>query len=90
MGMTSANKVRHVIANTTRVLAMECLSAAQAIDFRNQGRLGKMSQVLYHEIRKRVQKTDTDTMMYPMIHTLEDWVMGDELRTRLKKEESHV
>jgi histidine ammonia-lyase len=34
MGMTSANKLRRVVANTRNVLAIEALAATQALDFR--------------------------------------------------------
>lgn len=90
MGMTSARKAREIIENTQKVLAMELLCAAQAIDFKDKGQLGKMSEVLYHEIRGRVQHVETDTLMYPHIHRLEKWVMSDDIRAHLKKEEFHA
>ena len=33
MGMTSANKLKHVLVNTRMILAIEALAAAQALDF---------------------------------------------------------
>jgi len=46
MGMTSANKLQRIVANTRNVLAIEALAAAQAHDFRaplETSRRGKMA-----------------------------------------------
>ena len=51
MGMTSANKLQRVVANTRNVLAIEALAAAQALDFRAPLEAGKRAQVAVAAIR---------------------------------------
>ncbi len=51
MGMTGANKLMRVIANTRNVLAIEALGAAQALDFRAPLQTGKRAQAAVAAIR---------------------------------------
>jgi len=51
MGMTSANKLLRVVANTRNVLAIEALAAAQALDFRAPLETGKRGQAAVDAIR---------------------------------------
>lgn len=55
MGMTSARKLRDLVQNTSVVLAVELLAAAQAIDLRKRTHdLGEGTQRTYLALRKRV------------------------------------
>jgi histidine ammonia-lyase len=51
MGMTAANKLLRVVANTRNVLAIEALAAAQAHDFRAPLKTSKRGQVAIDAIR---------------------------------------
>ncbi len=51
MGMTSANKLLRVVANTRYVLAIEALAAAQALDFRAPLEASKRAQAAQAAIR---------------------------------------
>src|SRR5579862_5866723 len=51
MGMTAANKLLRVVANTRNVLAIEALAAAQAHDFRAPLQTSKRGQVALDAIR---------------------------------------
>jgi len=51
MGMTSANKLLRVVANTRTVLAIEALAAAQALDFRAPLQTSKRGQMALTAIR---------------------------------------
>jgi len=51
MGMTSANKLQRVVANTRNVLAIEALAAAQAHDFRAPLQTSKRGQAAVAAIR---------------------------------------
>jgi histidine ammonia-lyase len=51
MGMTSANKLLRVVANTRNVLAIEALAAAQALDFRAPLESSKRAQAALAAIR---------------------------------------
>lgn len=68
MGMTAALKLRDVLDNVERILAIELMSAAQGIDFRKQAigaekRLGRGTRGVYALLREQVPFIETDTMM---------------------------
>ena len=63
MGTTAARKLRTVVGNVRKVLAIEYMAAAQAIDF-GQGALGLGTKKAYDEIRKVIAHLDEDREMY--------------------------
>ena len=67
MGMTAARKAREIYYNTSRVLAIEILAAAQAIDMnRNYSgkKLGKGTQAAYDIIRSVTDAVTEDRELY--------------------------
>lgn len=54
MGMTSANKFKHIVKNLKVILSTEYLSAAQAIDLRDRKHLGQRTQKTYELLREKV------------------------------------
>jgi len=63
MGTTAARKLRTVVGNVRKVLAIEYMAAAQAIDF-GQGALGFGTQRAYKHIREEIAHLDEDREMY--------------------------
>jgi len=63
MGTTAARKLRTVVANTAKVLAIEYLAAAQAIDF-GSGRLGEGTQYAYDQLRQVIPHLEGDREMH--------------------------
>ncbi|RNB58403.1 histidine ammonia-lyase [Brevibacillus gelatini] len=72
MGTTAARKLRTVVSNVTKVLAIEYLAAAQAIDF-GSGKLGAGTKKAYDELRRAVPRLHEDREMHP------DLVKAEEL-----------
>ncbi len=64
MGTTSARKLRTVVSNVRKVLAIEYLAAAQAIDF-GTGALGAGTKRAHELIRKEIPHLSNDREMYP-------------------------
>ncbi|MGD8191736.1 histidine ammonia-lyase [Brevibacillus ginsengisoli] len=64
MGTTSARKLRTVVGNVRKVLAIEYLAAAQAIDF-GEGKLGVGTQKAYDRLRAAVPRLVYDREMHP-------------------------
>lgn len=64
MGTIAARKAREILENTINVLAIEILSAAQAIDFSENKALGNGTKVAYEIIRKEVAALYEDRVMY--------------------------
>ena len=67
MGANAATKLRRVVLNTERVLAIELFNAAQALEFRRPARTSPALENLVADYRRRVPFIDNDTVMYPYI-----------------------
>ena len=67
MGSNAATKLWKVVQNTERVLAIELMNAAQALEFRRPLHSSKRIEAIFEEYRKVVPFVDNDTVMYPHI-----------------------
>ncbi|MCH5221096.1 MAG: histidine ammonia-lyase [Muribaculaceae bacterium] len=67
MGSNAATKLLRVVNNTTRVIAIELFTAAQALEFRRPTKSSATVETLYSDFRKIVPFIDVDTVMSPLI-----------------------
>ncbi|MDE5785014.1 MAG: histidine ammonia-lyase [Duncaniella sp.] len=67
MGSNSATKLYRVVENTTRVLAIEMLNAAQALEFRRPLHTSPVLEEFHASFRESVPFVDNDCVMYPLI-----------------------
>ena len=67
MGANAATKLVRVVENTERVLAIELLNAAQALEFRRPGHSSPAIESIYGEYRKEVPFVEEDTYLSPLI-----------------------
>lgn len=67
MGANAATKLRRVVLNTERVLAIELFNAAQALEFRRPAHTSPALENLVADYRRRVPFIDNDSVMYPYI-----------------------
>jgi histidine ammonia-lyase len=79
MGATGALKLRQVADNLERILGLELFAAAQGVDFRKKRigadkKLGAKTQPIYDAIRARVPFIENDTVMYPHIEAIRQFV----------------
>ena len=72
MGNTAARKLRDIVENTRRVLAIEAFAACQAIDFREGLKLGVRTSELYEKIREEVPFIKEDVIMYEQMNKVYD------------------
>ena len=63
----AATKLYRVVLNTERVLAIELLNAAQALEFRRPLRSSKPIEDLLAAYRKHVPFVENDQVMYTLI-----------------------
>jgi len=75
MGATAALKLRSVVDNVERILAIELMSAAQGVDFRKEvigadKKLGAGTRGVYALIRQHIPFIESDTVMYEYMETL--------------------
>jgi histidine ammonia-lyase len=66
----SGRKALRILDNLEKIIAIEYLCAAQAIDFQDKGKLAPATRAIYDRIRKLVCHTDRDTYMAPKIEQL--------------------
>jgi len=71
MGPIAARKAKEIIWNVINVLAIEMMSAAQAIDYRAE-EPGRGPMAAHREIRKVVRPLKKDRVMYPDIKAIAD------------------
>ena len=74
MGTIGARKARTIIKNSTNVLAMELLTALQAVDFRDVSKMSPKTKAIYNYVRKDISFVDDDTIMYKNIHKIADLI----------------
>lgn len=67
MGAYSARKGLTILNNTTRVIAIEMLNAAQGIDFRAPLKPGKGTSAAYKAIRNEIPFYEKDQYMQPLM-----------------------
>ncbi|MDR7317681.1 histidine ammonia-lyase [Brevibacillus nitrificans] len=73
MGTTATRKLRTVVGNTAKVLAIEYLAAAQAIDF-GAGKLGAGTGRAYQQLRNVIPRLTEDREMHPDLAKAEQLV----------------
>lgn len=67
MGSNAATKLWKVVQNTERVLAIELMNAAQALEFRRPLRSSAAVEAMFEAYRKVVPFVENDTVMFPYI-----------------------
>ena len=67
MGPIAARQARSVVANVRRILAIEALAAAQAIEFHRPLRTSSALESVHEALRAAVPKYDADRIMGPEI-----------------------
>jgi len=83
-GPIAGRQARQIISNVERIVAIELLAAAQAIDFRRaalpQAQLGRGTRAAYELIRRQVSFIDRDVVMYPHMDAIHRLVRDGTLR----------
>jgi len=84
MGMTAANKLLRVLANTRNVLAIEALAAAQALDFRAPLTTSKRGQAAHAAIRSVAPTFAEDRIFTPDIERVAELIASGKLAEALR------
>ena len=77
MGANAATKLRRVVMNVQRVLAIELLTATQAIDFRRPATSSPVLEKLYTAFRKEVSFMATDRLLHDDLIKAEQFLNQD-------------
>ena len=79
MGAIAATKLLEVVANTETVLAIELMSAAQALDFIHPLKAGRGIEAAHAEVRRQLAFAEADRLFHHDIQTSLDLVRGGTL-----------
>lgn len=74
MGANAATKAYTIINNTEKVLAIELLNAAQALEFRRPLKSSPFIEEFVESYRKVVPFVEDDQLMYKLIHASQEFV----------------
>lgn len=86
MGPIAARQARSVVANVRRILAIEALASAQALEFHRPLRTSEALEAVHAAVRAAVPRYDADRIMGPEIEKAADLVRsGDLLRAAESK-----
>lgn len=77
MGANAATKLRRVMLNTQRVLAIELFNAVQALEFRRPLRSSPTVEAIVEKYRKIVPFIDNDEVMYKHIERSIEFVANE-------------
>jgi len=74
MGWGAGRKLRRLLENVRRILAVEAACAAQALDFRTPLHPGHATGAVLERIRQDVPFIESDTFMAPHLEAVETLV----------------
>ena len=88
MGANAARHATEILDNLRQILAIEMLTAAQAIDLRPDGpaRLGEGTRIAFKMIRERVETIVHDRQLTPDIDGLAELIAGGEMAEAIARE----
>lgn len=79
MGAISARKTLQIIENVEKILAIELLCAAQALDFRRPLKSGKILEACHEYIRKKIPHLTEDSILSDLIKVSIEIIKSNEL-----------
>ena len=80
MGANAATKLLRVVDNVERILAIELLNAAQALEFRRPAKTSPKLEKVMTDYRKQVGFVEEDVVMYKEMDKSLEFIKGIELR----------
>jgi histidine ammonia-lyase len=86
MGPIATQKCMQVLDNTQRVIAIEMMCAAQALDFRKPKRPGRGVWAAYNEIRKVVTHLEDDRVLYRDIDAILQIIKDETILKTVERE----
>lgn len=91
MGTIAARHAHSIIQNVRRVLAIECICALQAVQYRGVEKMAPKTRSFYEEARKIVPSITEDRIFSEDIERLAEWLKKNKRQwTAKKRQESLV
>ena len=91
MGANAARHGLEILENVRTVLAVELVTAAQAVDLRQNGpeRLGRGTAAAYRKIRSRVRFLEHDRPIAPDIEAVADLIRSGSIMAEVRESLEH-
>lgn len=80
MGSIGARKALKVVENTEKILGVELMCAAQALDFHQPLKSGKMMSAIHTHVRSKIDHIEEDQIMYGIMEKSIEMVRSGELK----------
>jgi len=90
MGPVAVRKMKEIVKNTWSVIAIEALSAAQALDFLRPAKAGKGVEAAYRTIRKEVPFMEDDRPLHPDIKKVRELLTSGEILKNVEEEVGEI
>ena len=85
MAMTTAIKTKEILKNSSAIIAVELMAAAQALDFRRPLKSGRGTQAALDVVRKHTRHLEEDRPLYPDIINLSEAVKTGEVLAAVER-----
>lgn len=85
MGTIAGRKAREILGNARKVIAMEILGACQAIDLRDEKKLGKGTHMAYNIVRESIDFLEEDRIMNLDINKSEEILKSQALVSKVEE-----
>ena len=85
MGSIAAQKCYRIMQNLENVLAIELMTAAQALEFLKPNKPGVGTSAAYNEIRKAIKPLDEDRLLFNDVKKVADLIKKDVLLNAVEK-----
>ncbi|HNW68116.1 MAG TPA: histidine ammonia-lyase [Bacteroidales bacterium] len=76
MGANAATKAYLIVQNVEKILAIELLNAAQALEFRRPLKSSEFIEDFIEQYRRFVPFVENDTVMYKLMHASRDFIQN--------------
>ncbi|WEG13834.1 histidine ammonia-lyase [Pullulanibacillus sp. KACC 23026] len=83
MGTTGSRHCAQIIENVSRVLAIECFCALQALEFRDRKKLAPRTRAIYEAGRRLVEAVEHDRVFSHDIENIHQWFESEEWNSLL-------
>jgi len=86
MGSISSRKLNQILGNLEKILAIELMYAAQAIEFRRPNKCSDIIEQNFNVIRAKVDKLEEDRLLKPDIDAIIEMVKSQAFEVSVKKQ----
>jgi histidine ammonia-lyase len=85
MGVTAALKAKQVLDHTTKVISLEMMCAAQALDFLMPGKMGQGTAIAHAELRRLSNRLAEDRPLFEDLERISDALQKERISKAIER-----